>query len=216
MANISLPNGSTISMSTGFAAAKTVSAITNANPGVATATAHGYTDGDIVVVSSGWANLDGRVARVSASLTNSFDLEGIDTTSTTRYPTGAGAGSAKEVSGWVQITGILGSSGQGGEQQYWEGAPLEALRNIRIPTTQSAAGISLDIAYDPSAAFWDYATVAAQDLTPRAILVTLSNGARIYYYCYVGMGVVPKLDRDNPMTVPLSLSLVSDPTRYDS
>ena len=42
MAVFTLPNGSTISISTGFDTPKTVSAITNANPGVATSTAHGY------------------------------------------------------------------------------------------------------------------------------------------------------------------------------
>lgn len=216
MANLTLPNGSTISISTGFEAAKTVSAITNADPGVATATAHGFSDGDIVVMSSGWANLDGRVARVDNSVTNAFDMEGVNTTSTTRFPAGAGAGTAKEVSGFVQLTGILGVSSSGGEQQFWEGAPLESLRNIRIPTTQSAAGIELTVSDDPAASWYDHVKDAADEITPRVVLVTLSSGAKLYYYCYVGMAVIPSLDRDQPMTVNVSLSLVSEPTRYAS
>jgi hypothetical protein len=217
MATFTLPNGSTISMSTGFGSALTVSAITNASPGVASSTAHGLADGDIVVMAtSGWANLEGRVARVDNSVTNAFDLEGIDTSSTTRYPVGASASTAKEVTGWVQITGVLDPSGNGGEQQFWEGAPLEAQRNTRIPTTQSAAGIDLRAAYNPDASWWDYVSDAAEDREPRAVMLTLSNGAKLYYYCYVGMSVVPSLTRDEPMTVGISLSLVGDPTRYAS
>jgi hypothetical protein len=217
MATFTLPNGSTISISTGFGSDVTVSGITNANPGAATSTAHGYTDGDILAVAaSGWANLEGRMVRVDNALTNSFDLEGINTTSTTKYPAGAGASTVKEVTGWVQITGILEPNGSGGEQQFWEGAPLEANRNTRIPTTISAAGINFQASYDPSATWWDYVEAAADDRVPRAVLLTLSNGAKLYYYCYVGMSVVPSLTRDQPMTVGISLSLVGDPTRYAS
>jgi hypothetical protein len=38
------PEGSKVYYSTTFAVAKTVSAVTNANPAVATSTSHGYTD----------------------------------------------------------------------------------------------------------------------------------------------------------------------------
>lgn len=215
MATFTLPNGSTLSLSTGFGSDVAVTGITNANPGVATATAHGYADGDILVVdSSGWANLAGRIVRVDTPTANDFALEGIDTTSTTRYPSGGGASTVKEVSGWVQITGVLEPSGTGGEQQFWEGAPLEARRNIRIPTTQSAAGINFQASYDPSAAWWDYVAAAAEDVEPRAVMLTLANGAKLFYYCYVGMSVIPSLTRDQPMTVGISLSLVGDPTRY--
>lgn len=216
MANLTLPNGSTISIATGLAAAKAISALTNADPSVATSTAHGYSDGDVAVYEGGWANLDGRVFRVDNSDTNSFAMEGINTTSTTRYPAGAGAGTAKKVSGFVQITGILGTSSSGGEQQFWEGAPLEALRNIRIPTTQSAAGIELTVADDPSAAWYDVVKGAAESIEPAVIMLTLANQSKLYYYCYIGMSVVPSLDRDAPMTVRVSLSLKSDPTRYAS
>lgn len=217
MATFTLPNGSTISLSTGFGSPVAVSAITNAEPGVATSTAHGYSDGDILIAAtSGWANLEGRPFRVDNSAANTFDLEGINTSSTTKYPAGAGAGTVKDVTGWVQITGVLDPSGTGGDQQFWEGAPLEARRNIRIPTTQSAAGIDFQAAYDPSAAWWDYVSDAADDVEPRAVLLTLANGAKLYYYCYVGMSVIPSLTRDQPMTVGISLSLAGDPTRYAS
>lgn len=214
MANISLPNGSTISISSGFGSAKTVTATTNANPAVASATAHGFTDGDYVVLSSGWAKLDGRVVRVDSPTLDAFSLEGVDATSTTSYPVGGGVGSAKDVTGWTQITGILGSSSTGGEQNYWTGAPLEGDREIRIPTTKSAAGIDFQVADDPTAPWYDMVKQANDDRLPRAVLVTLSNGGKILYNAYVSMGVIPSLTRDEAMTVQVTLSLVADPTRY--
>lgn len=214
MANISLPNGSTISISSGFGSAKNITAASNADPCVATAAAHGFSDGDYIVLSSGWAKLDGRVVRVDDSTTGTFEMEGVDTTSTTRYPAGGGTGTAKDVTGWTQITGILGSTSTGGDQNYWTGAPLEGDREIRIPTTKSAAGIDFSVADDPSAPWYDIVKEANDDREPRAVLVTLSNGGKILYNAYISMGVIPSLTRDEAMTVAVTLSLVADPTRY--
>ena len=47
----SFPNGAIFALGTTLDAAKTVTAITNANPGVASSTAHGYADGDILLLS---------------------------------------------------------------------------------------------------------------------------------------------------------------------
>lgn len=216
MANISLPNGSTVGIAGSLSTAVVITAISNANPAVATAAAHGYSAGDYVVLSSGWANLDGRVVRVANPASGTFELEGIDTTSTGRFPGGGGAGTAQKSSSFTQVTGILGSTSSGGDQQYWTGAPLESDRQIRIPTTKDAAGIDFDVADDPAAAWYSVIQTANDDRAPRVALVTLSNGGKILYYAYVSMGTIPSLTRDAPMTTKLTLSLKSDPTRYAS
>ena len=45
------PNGTIFAIGTAYAATKTISAVSNANPGVATSTAHGYTDADILLLA---------------------------------------------------------------------------------------------------------------------------------------------------------------------
>lgn len=57
------------------------SAITLASPGVVTATAHGYANGDVVVatVTAGMVELDGQACRVANITTNTFELESLDT-----------------------------------------------------------------------------------------------------------------------------------------
>src|SRR4051812_13427077 len=61
------------------------SAITLANPGVVTATAHGFNNGDVVVatVSAGMVELDGQACRVANKTTDTFELESLDTTAYT-------------------------------------------------------------------------------------------------------------------------------------
>jgi hypothetical protein len=213
---LTLSNGTTVSISNGFDAAKTISATTNATPGVSTSTAHGFNDGDYVVVNSGWVRLSERVVRVDNATANTFDLEGIDTSNTSIYPAGGGTGSAKRVTGWTQLTQILSSSSTGGEQQFWEGQFLEGDRQIRIPTTKSAAGISFTIADDPTLPGYVLAKQANDDRLPRAVMLTLANGAKLLYNAYISLSTIPSLNVNEPMQVEVTLSLLADPSRYAS
>lgn len=80
----------------------TVSAVTKASPGVATSTAHGLANGDIVVftVSGGMVELDGQAVRVANVAANTFELEGLDTTSYSTWT----AGTAKEVTAFSTLS----------------------------------------------------------------------------------------------------------------
>lgn len=213
---ISLPNGSTVSISNGFGAAKTITATTNANPGVVSSTAHGFADGTYIVVKSGWARLNERIVRVDAPAIDSFSMEGINTSNTTIYPSGGGTGSAQAVSSWTQLAQILGSTSTGGEQQFWTGQLLEGDREIRIPTTKTAAGITFTVADDPTLPGYILAKEANDDRLPRAVMVTLSNGAKLLYYAYISLSTIPSLTVNEAMTVEVTLSLLADPTRYAS
>jgi len=82
-------------------AGKTISAITKASPGVVTASSHGYSNGDYVILSGivGMTELNGRQFKVAGVTTNTFnltDMEGnnFDTSSLTTY---ASAGTAYKI-----------------------------------------------------------------------------------------------------------------------
>ena len=209
-----LPNGSTVSIASGYGSEKTISAITNANPGVATSAAHGLTDGDYIDVVSGWARLTDRIVRVDGATTGTFELEGIDTSSISLFPNGGGAGTCREITGWTQLAQILDSTSEGGEQQYWTGQFLEGDREIRIPTTKSAAGINFQIADDPTLPGYQLAKVANDDREPRAVMITLSNGQKLLYKAYISLSLIPSLTVNEAMTVGVTLSLLGDPVRY--
>lgn len=212
---VTLPNGSTVSIAAGYNTAKTISAITNANPGAATSTAHGYANGKYLEFTSGWSKLDGRIVRVANTAANTFDLEGIDTTSTTAFPAAGGAGSTtRDVTSFTQLTQIVDSSSEGGEQQFLQYQFLESDRQRRIPTTKSAAGITFTIADDPTLPGYILAKAANDDRLPRAVLVTLANGAKILYNAYISLSTIPSLTVNELMTNEVTLSLISEPVRY--
>jgi hypothetical protein len=101
--SVKLPNGTTFAIASGYGSPITVTALSNASTAVATASAHGLTEGDFVEVTSGWSRLNGKVVRVGTADTGTFELEGIDTSSTTAYPAGSGIGTVRKISGWTQI-----------------------------------------------------------------------------------------------------------------
>lgn len=82
--------------------AKTVSALTKANPGVATSTSHGFSNGDVVVftVTAGMVELDGQAVRVANVTTNTFELEGLDTSAYSTWT----AGTCKEITAFQTMS----------------------------------------------------------------------------------------------------------------
>lgn len=214
--SVKLPNGSTVAIAATYGAARTVTAITNANPGVASSTAHGFTNGDYVEVTSGWSKLTDRIVRVAGAVADAFNLEGINTTSTSLYPTGGGTGTAREITAWTQLAQITNSSSEGGEQQFLTYQFLESDSEKRIPTTKSAAGITFTIADDPALPGYILAKEANDDRLPRAILLTLSSGEKILYNAYVSLSIIPSLTVNELMTSEVTLSLLGDPVRYAS
>ena len=62
---VSLPDGATVAIATTYGAVKTVSAITNANPGVITSAAHGLLNGDFYELKSGWQKITDRIFKAA-------------------------------------------------------------------------------------------------------------------------------------------------------
>lgn len=64
-----------------------ITAITQANPGVVTAAAHGLTDGDVIAIYNvaGMTEINGLVYTVANKTTNTFELSGINTSAFTTF-----------------------------------------------------------------------------------------------------------------------------------
>lgn len=215
--SISLPNGALVAIASGYGAAKTMSALSNANPGVATLEAsHGVIVNDVIEVTSGWSRLTDKVVRVSAVSTNDVSLEGQDTSLTSIYPATSGTGTVREITGWTQLSQILSSSSSGGEQQFLEYQFLEADAQKRVPTFKSAAGLSFSVADDPTLAGYILASTANDDRLKRAVRITLPSGAVIYYNAYISLNKTPSLTVNEIMAVEVTLSLLAEPVRYAS
>jgi len=214
--SVSLPNGSTISLASGYGSALPVSAATNANPCVMTSTAHGLSNGDYVEVTSGWSRLNGRILRVANVATNTIELEGYDSSSTSTHPAASGTGSVRKVSGWTQLSQILSSQTSGGDQNFTEYQFLESDIKVRIPTSKAPSGLDLQVADDSTLAGYVLANAANEDRLVRACKVLLASGAIILYSSYVSLNPTPSLTVDQVMAVQVTLSHVNSPIRYSS
>lgn len=214
---VSLPNGATVAVASAYGSAVTISAITNANPAVATSTAHGLLEGDIIEVTSGWSKLNSKVVRVgTVADANTFQLEGINSTSTAAYPAGSGTGSAREITGFQQITQVLESSSAGGEQQFATYSFLEQDFESQIPTVKSAMSLTMRIADDATLPHYPVLEVANDDREPRGLRVSLPSGSKIFYNTYVSLNKTPTLTKNEVMGLALSFALLNEPVRYTS
>ena len=213
---VSLPNGSIISIGSAVGTAKATTILTNANPCVVTSTAHGYTDGDIVIVVSGWSRINGKAFRVDGSDTNTFQLEGLDTSNTTIYPAASGLGTVQEVTTFTQMAQVLSTSSTGGEQRYLTYQFLEADNEVEIPTIKSGGGFNFEIGDDPSLAGFTALEAANDDRVARCIRVVLSSGALLYYVGYVSINKTPTLEVNTLMRMAGSIRFLNEPVRYAS
>ncbi len=214
---ISLPNGALVAIASAYGSVKAMTALTNANPGVATlASSHGIVLGDFMEVTSGWSRLTDKIIRAGTVSTNDVNLEGIDTSLTSIYPAAGGTGSIREITGWTQLSQILTSGSNGGEQQFLEYQLLEGDAQKRIPTFKSAAGLTFSIADDPSLAGFILASAANDDRLPRAVRITLPSGAILLYNAYISLNKTPSLTVNEIMACQVTLSLLAEPVRYAS
>lgn len=213
---VQVPNGALIAIASGYAASVTISSITNASPAVATTSAaHGLLAGDFVEITSGWSRLTNKVVRVGVvGTTTTFELEGIDTTLTSIYPAGGGAGSVRKISGFTQLSQILSSSSSGGEQQFLDYQFLEADAQRRIPTFKNAAGLAFSVGDDATQAGYILASTANDDRLPRGVRITLPSGAKILYNAYISLNKTPSLTVNELMAVEVTLSLLAEVVRY--
>ncbi len=200
------PNGTIFSIGTVYAAPKNVTAISNANPGVVSATAHGLTTGDPFVLTSGWGALNGGVFIAGTTTADSFPLLGVDTLDTSLYPAGAGGGSIKKVTTWVGLSQITAVETSGGEQQFYQWQYLEENTQRQRPTVKNARQMKITMDFDPALPWHDALLAADRKGTPHAIRAAMPSGSTVYYAMYAAFDGEPSFDINQNQSVVLSLS----------
>ncbi len=165
-------------------------------------------------ITSGWSKLNSRIVRVDGAVTNAFDLEGLDTTSTAAYPAGTGTGSAREITAWTQITQATDVQTSGGEMQFVTYSFLENDYETQMPTQASPQNMSIVIADDPAQSGYIALKAAAEARDIRALRVTFPSGAVALYNGYVSFNETPTFTKNQLMVVTATFNLISRPVRY--
>jgi hypothetical protein len=214
---VSVPNGALVSLAASYGSPTNITAISNASTAVCSATGHAFVTGDIVEVTSGWSRLTNKAVRVGTVVAGvSFELEGINTVSTSIYPALGGVGSARKVASFTQLSQILSSTSSGGDQQFLDYQFLEADAQKRIPTFKNAAGIAFSVGDDATQAGYILASTANDDRLARVAKITLPTGAVILYNAYISLNKTPSMTVNELMACQVTLSLLAEVVRYAS
>lgn len=208
------PEGSSQQFSQTFATAKTITAITNANPAVATSVAHGFATGDEILITSGWEDATDSVYRITVLTADTFKIEGLDTSNTGFYPVGNGAGTAQKVSGWTSIPQVLTISGSGGDARFTDVQLLAKRNSLRIPTGFNATSITMSLAHDPAQANYQTMVGISRNLSKVAFKQVISGGAVTYGYGYLSVSELPTLNSNQVNTVQAAMTVLGRSISY--
>lgn len=203
-----------VAMQSAIASAKDISAITKANPGVASSTAHGYSDGDYLLLEvQGMYQVNQRVVRVANKTTDTFQLEGIDTTNFETFT----SGTAKKLTFGTSISSATTISASGGNFDMIDTTTIHQNFRSEMPGLPQPISYSMDHIWDSSDA-GQVAMKAASDIQAlRAFKMTFGTGGKILVFVgYVGFAGLPGGSAQNLITCQAVFTMNGLPTFYSS
>lgn len=211
-------NGAKYAIATTLAAAVTIDNITNANPGLA------LTDttpaaGDILILSSGWGELDEAPVKVGTVVADtSFVLLGYDTTDVVRFPAGEGVGQYIVASGWVNLPKIHDIQKSGGEQNYATRQYVSdpSGKQVQAPTFKSARNRTYMLDYQPDKPHFPALVELDRSQVITVLRETLRNGDVIYYAGRCSFDQDPTTALNEFISNAFAFSPTADSIRYSA
>lgn len=212
-----VPTGTTFYIASAYATPKTVTIVTNATEAVVTSTAHGFTNGDIVEITSGWGRINRRDFRIKSVTTDSFVLEGQDTTSTTFFPVGAGIGSVRKITAFTQITTVMNPASSGGDPKTVNYKYLESDVEFSINDGFGATSYNMNLDADSIGTAGYTALKSLTEVqTDTCLKMVTRSGSLIFQPCTVALNEAVKLQDGNINQVAVSFNGNNRLTRYGS
>jgi hypothetical protein len=206
--------GSSQQFSQTFAAAKTITGMTNANPAVATSVAHGFATGDEILLTSGYEDATDSAFKITVLTADTFSINGLDTSNTGFFPVGTGAGTAQKISGWTVIPQILTISGSGGDARFTDVQLLSKRNGIKVPTGFNAISITLSMAHDANQPAYITMLGISRNLSKVAFKQVVSGGSVTYGYGYLSVSEMPKLNSNQVNTVDAAMTVLGRSISY--
>lgn len=192
-----------VAMQSALAATKTFTDITKASTAVVTSTAHGFTDGDVLVLAvQGMFQLDGMTVRVDNATTNTFELEGVDSTDMDTFASGSG----QEVTFGTTFSTIGDFSTSGGDFDMIDITTIHDSDKKTIPGQGSATECSGAFNWDPADAGQIAMKQASQARVLRAMKIQFSDGSKWYFTGYPGYSGNPTGSAGGKVTSPFKIS----------
>ncbi len=159
-----------------YGSAVAVTSITNASPGVATRNAHGYTNDTVGFFSgvSGMAQLEGQAVRLKNITTNTFELQGLNTTNYSVFT----AGNFTPVLTWQTLQEATSYDIGGGAAEKLDVTRLLDITKQEEQGLLPVSNVSMNvIAQDTPTAAMLLLENAVQTQGAVVVRITLGNGA---------------------------------------
>lgn len=215
MATLRKNSGLKVYMQSAIASPVTITAFTNADPGVATSVAHGYSDGDVILLEiDGMTELDGRLYVVYAKADDTFQLEDIDGASgvdTTNFGTFT-SGTAKEVTLGTSITTAAELTSSGGDPKFLDTTTVHDLNDKQTINGTSPISYSLTMQWDPADAAQTAMIAAHETAASRGFKVQWPDGMYMMFYGSVGYAGIPGGASQGVTTSPAAIAMEGNPT----
>jgi hypothetical protein len=213
--SIPLPNGAQIGLATGFGTAKVITSISNTDPAVASATANGIEDGDVVLLSTvGWVNADNQVHRaMEGADANKFELPTLDATSIERFPVGSGAGSARVLTTWSAIPKVPSFEMTGGDATTAASSYIDKEKGVEFITGANPERLNFTVSYQPDSQHHKDLLAAHRSGELQVIRMVLKGGATLYYPGQLFFNPVPSTNKDQEMVNNVTLTIQGEITR---
>lgn len=212
-----VPTGTTFFIASSYGAAKATTVVSNASEAVVTSAAHGYANGDIVEMTSGWGRLNKRVFRIKSITTDTFVLEGADTTNTTFYPNGTGLGTVRKMNAPTQITSVMNPQSSGGDPKTVNYKFVESDVEYSINDGFGATNYTMELDADAIGSAGYTALKALTEVqSDTCLLMVTRNGAKVYQPCTAALNEAVRLQDGQINRVNVAFNGNNRLTRYAS
>ena len=204
-------SGLKLYMESAIAAAKTISGITKAAPGVISSTAHGFANGDNVLLEiQGMVELNGYLCKVVSTATDTFqvaDVNGTTGIDTTLFSTFT-SGTAKKVTLGTSITGVQDFNFAGGEIKVQDTTTVNDTQDTQIVVGATAQSADMTMQWDPASSAQQAMIAAFKTRANKGFKVLWPDGAFTMWYGTVGYTGAPGGGKQGVTTSPAKITML--------
>lgn len=204
-----------VAMQSTLAAAKPVTAIALGATATAGVAAHGYANGDYVLITAqGMRQVDGRVFRVSSTATDSFVLEGEDTSAYDAFT----GGSAQKITFGTSITTATSVNNNNNNNfDFIDTTTIHANARSQMPGLPNAATYTFENIWDVSDAGLKAMKTASDAQAQRCFKFTFGTGGQIMVFNgYPAASLLPGGQAQDKVTTSTTITMSGNPTYYAS
>lgn len=204
-----------ISIESALSAANTITAVSKANPAVATSNGHALATGDYFRTDiEGMYQIDDRVFRASAVSSNSFALEGEDSS---LYDTFT-SGNAKVITFGTTMATVRGLTAGGGDFDFIDITTVHDNIRKQVPGLPQASNYSLENLWDASDTALIALKTAADNQSLKAFKFAFAGGTgpKVVFLGYVGATLLPTGTAQDVVVTPVTITMFGRPTVYSS